>query len=188
AKLGPPPRIATIKGDRKVFVHFSPVDGKADGVAREGVGGKSSPRRRRFMDLDLNCDLGEGCPHDAELMPLITTANIACGFHAGGPAEARAALVLARQHGARAGAHPGFPDRDQFGRRELDRGEEQVFEDCVYQIGALDGLARAAGVSLSHVKAHGALYNLAMREDRYARPVIAAAELFGLPLMGLPGS
>src|SRR5512143_1085652 len=127
------------------------------------------------LELDLNCDLGEGCPQDAALMPLITTANIACGFHAGGPAEARTALALAKQHGVRAGAHPGFPDREQFGRRELVRSEEQVFEDCVYQIGALEGLARAVGISLSHVKAHGALYNMAMRDDRYARPLIAAA-------------
>jgi UPF0271 protein len=140
------------------------------------------------LQLDLNCDLGEGGAHDAELMPLITSANIACGFHAGGPAEAHAALTLASKHGVHAGAHPAFPDREQFGRRELDRGEEQVYEDCVYQIGALEGLARAVGLSLSHVKAHGALYNMAMRDDRFARPLIAAAELFRLPLFGLPGS
>jgi 5-oxoprolinase (ATP-hydrolysing) subunit A len=140
------------------------------------------------LELDLNCDLGEGGPHDAELMPLITSANIACGFHAGGPAEVYAALSLAKRHGVRAGAHPGFPDREQFGRRELERSEDQVFADCVYQIGALEGLARAVGVSVSHVKAHGALYNMAMRDDRYARPLIAAVELFRLPLVGLPGS
>jgi UPF0271 protein len=140
------------------------------------------------LELDLNCDLGEGCAHDAALMPLITTANVACGFHAGGPAEARAALVLAKKHGVRAGAHPGFPDREHFGRRELDRSEEQILQDCIYQIGALVGLARAVEIPLSHVKAHGALYNLAMRDDRFARPVIAAAELFGLPVLGLPDS
>ncbi len=140
------------------------------------------------LELDLNCDLGEGCVHDAELMPLITTANVACGFHAGGPAEAAAAPSLAKRHGVQVGTHPGFPDREHFGRRDLDRTEQQVFDDCVYQIGALEGLARAAGISLKHVKAHGALYNLAMRDDRFARPVIAAAELFHLPLFGLPGS
>ena len=140
------------------------------------------------LQLDLNCDLGEGCAHDAELMPLITPANVACGFHAGGPAEAVAALRLAVQHGVRTGAHPGFPDREHFGRRELDRTEDQVFEDCVYQIGALIGLASAVGTTLSHVKAHGALYNMAMREDRYARPLVTAAAMFRLPLMALPGS
>jgi UPF0271 protein len=140
------------------------------------------------MELDLNCDLGEGCPHDAELMPLITSASIACGFHAGDPATAHAALRAAARHGVQVGAHPGFADRDHFGRRELDRTEEQVFEDCVYQIGALAGLARAAGLELAYVKPHGGLYNRACREESYARPVVAAVALFGLRLMALPGS
>jgi UPF0271 protein len=140
------------------------------------------------MNIDLNADLGEGCPHDADLMPLITSANIACGFHAGDPATAHAALRLAARHGVQAGAHPGFPDRQHFGRREMVRAEEQVFEDCIYQIGALAGLARAAGVPLRYVKPHGALYNMACRDDAYARPVVAAAELCALAVMGLPGS
>ena len=140
------------------------------------------------MRIDLNCDLGEGGPCDDALMPLITSANIACGFHAGGPADALAALRAAARHGVRAGAHPGFADREQFGRRELDRNEGQIYEDCVYQIGALAGLARAAGTTLRHVKPHGGLYNRACRDDAYARPVVAAAELFGLALVGLPGS
>ncbi len=140
------------------------------------------------MEIDLNCDLGEGCPYDAELMPLITSANVACGFHAGDVATAHAALRAAKQHGVQVGAHPGFPDREHFGRRELPRSEEQVFEDCVYQIGALTGLARAVGLELRYVKPHGALYNMACREDAYARPIVAAVELLGLQLMGLPGS
>lgn len=140
------------------------------------------------MILDLNCDLGEGCPHDAELMPLITSANIACGFHAGGPSVARAALEAAKAHGVQVGAHPGFPDRESFGRREAAYSEAQVFNDCVYQIGALDGLARAVGVALRYVKPHGALYNMACRDEAYARPVVAACVVFNLPLMGLPGS
>lgn len=140
------------------------------------------------MDIDLNCDLGEGCPHDAELMPLITSANIACGFHAGDAATAHAALRSAARHGVQAGAHPGFADREHFGRRELQRTEEQVFEECVYQVGALAALARAAGTVLCYVKPHGALYNMACRDDAYARPVVAAVEQFGLALMALPGS
>jgi UPF0271 protein len=140
------------------------------------------------VDLDLNCDLGEGCPFDAELMPLITSANIACGFHAGDAATAHAALMLAARHGVQAGAHPGFADREHFGRRELPRTEMQIFEDCVYQIGALAGLARAVGISLRYVKPHGALYNLACRDDAYARPIIEAVCLFGLELMALPES
>jgi UPF0271 protein len=140
------------------------------------------------MDIDLNCDLGEGCPHDAELMPLITSANIACGGHAGDAATAFRTLQLAAQSGVRAGAHPGFMDRAEFGRRELERSEQQIFEECVYQIGALAGLARAVGHPLRHVKPHGALYNMACRDDVFARPVVAAAEVFGLPLVGLPNS
>ncbi len=140
------------------------------------------------VDIDLNCDLGEGCPYDAELMPLITSANIACGFHAGDAATAHAALILAARHGVQVGAHPGFADREHFGRRELPRTETQIFEDCVYQIGALAGLARAVGISLCYVKPHGALYNLACREDAYARPIVEAVSLFGLDLMALPES
>jgi UPF0271 protein len=140
------------------------------------------------MEIDLNCDLGEGCPSDAELMPLITSANIACGFHAGDPATAHAALKLAARSGVQAGAHPGFADREYFGRRELVRTEEQVFEDCVFQIGALSGLALAVNLPLRYVKPHGALYNLAYRDDAFARPVVAATAQFDLSLMGLPGS
>jgi UPF0271 protein len=140
------------------------------------------------MEIDLNCDLGEGCPHDAELMPLITSANVACGFHAGDPATAHATLKLAARHGVQVGAHPGFADREHFGRRELRQTEAQIFEECVYQIGALAGLARAAGVQLRYVKPHGALYNLACRDDAYARPIVDAVTLFGLELMALPDS
>jgi UPF0271 protein len=99
-----------------------------------------------------------------------------------------AAVTAAAKHGVRIGAHPGFPDREHFGRRELARAEQQVFEDCAYQIGALAGLAKARGGMLSYVKPHGALYNMACREEAYARPVIAATEVFGLTLLGLPHS
>jgi UPF0271 protein len=140
------------------------------------------------VEIDLNCDLGEECPHDAELLTLITSANVACGFHAGDPATALATLREAARQGVQVGAHPGFPDREHFGRHELDRSAAQIFEDCVYQIGALAGLARAAGVAVRYVKPHGALYNMACRDDRQARPVVAAAALFGLGVMGLPAS
>ncbi len=140
------------------------------------------------MELDLNGDLGEGCPHDAELMPLITSANIACGFHAGDAGTAYDALILAAKHGVRVGAHPGFADRDHFGRREIVLTEKQIFEQCAYQIGALSGLARAVGIPLRYVKPHGALYHLACRDDAYARPLVEAAALFDLEVMALPGS
>jgi UPF0271 protein len=140
------------------------------------------------MEIDLNCDLGEGCPFDDELMGLITSANIACGGHAGDAGTAFATLTTAARYGVRAGAHPSFFDRANFGRHELERSEQQVFEDVVYQVGALTGLARAVGRPLTHLKPHGALYNMACRDDTYARPVVAAAQLFGLSLLGLPGS
>ena len=140
------------------------------------------------MQVDLNADLGEGCGSDAELMPLITSANVACGFHAGDAATALVTLQLATKHGVHVGAHPSFPDREHFGRRELVRSQRQVFEDCVYQIGAILGLARAAGVAVSYIKAHGALYNMACRDDAYALPLVRAAETLDLPLLGLPGS
>jgi UPF0271 protein len=99
-----------------------------------------------------------------------------------------ATLTVAARHGVQIGAHPSFPDRESFGRRELIRSEEQIFDESVFQIGALAGLAKAVGLSLCYVKPHGALYNMACRDEAYARPVIAAAEVFGLALMGLPAS
>jgi UPF0271 protein len=140
------------------------------------------------MEIDLNCDLGEGCESDAELMPLITSANVACGFHAGDPTTAFGTLQLAAKHGVQVGAHPGFADREHFGRRELARTKQQILEETVYQVGALGGLARAVGLTLHHLKPHGALYNLACRDDAYARPIVEAAALFHLPLLGLPKS
>ncbi len=140
------------------------------------------------MLVDLNSDLGEGCDTDAALLPLVTTANVACGFHAGDPATAFATVAAAVRLGVRVGAHPSFPDRANFGRRELDRSEREVFEDLVFQIGSLAGVARACGTSLSHVKAHGALYNLAGRDERYAKPIADAAAVFDLPVFGQPGT
>ena len=140
------------------------------------------------MDLDLNSDLGEGCGSDAELMPLITSANICCGFHAGDTAIAHATLKLAARHGVHVGAHPGYADREQFGRRELTLSEEAIFELCLFQVGALAGLAQGVGVRLRYLKPHGALYNQACRDDAFARPIRAAAEILRLPVMGLPGS
>lgn len=140
------------------------------------------------MRIDLNCDLGEGCQHDAELMPLVTSANISCGAHAGDPAALTMALRLAKEHFVQVGAHPGFPDRENFGRTESPCHDEQIWQDCVYQIGALGGLALGVGVPLRYVKPHGALYNLACRDPACARPVVRAAKLFGLGVMGLPNS
>lgn len=140
------------------------------------------------MEIDLNCDLGEGAPFDAELMPFITSANVACGFHAGSPATAFTTLSIAAQHQTQVGAHPGFPDKEHFGRRELNCTEQQIYEDCLYQVGALSAMAMAAGISVRYLKAHGALYNMACRDRCYARPLIKVATLFDLPILGLPDS
>lgn len=140
------------------------------------------------MNIDLNCDLGEGCNNDAELMTLITSANVSCGFHAGDQATAHVTLKLAAKHGVHVGAHPGYADRSNFGRVELPLGEEAIFELCLYQVGALMGLAQAAGVQVRYLKPHGALYNQACREDAFARPIMAAAAILKLPVLGLPGS
>ncbi len=140
------------------------------------------------MILDLNSDLGEGCPHDADLMPLVTSANICCGFHAGDAHTSRLALQLAARHGVRVGAHPGYADRENFGRRELALPEDAIVDLVLYQVGALMGLAKAEKVTLQYIKPHGALYNQAFHTEAVARPIIVAAELLHLPLMGQPGS
>lgn len=140
------------------------------------------------MFIDLNSDLGEGCGLDAELMPLVTSANISCGFHAGDASTAHAALKLAVKHGVHVGAHPGYADREHFGRRDLAMSEAMIVELCLYQVGAIAGLAKSVGVPLRYIKPHGALYNQACREDAFARPIAIAAEELDLPVMGLPNS
>lgn len=140
------------------------------------------------MHIDLNADLGEGAGQDAVLMPLITSANICCGFHAGDAATSRATLELARQHGVAVGAHPGYPDREHFGRRELAVDPREIGTLCFYQVGALMGLARAVGIPVRYLKPHGALYHQACRDPVIAGPVVATALLHGLAVMGLPNS
>jgi UPF0271 protein len=140
------------------------------------------------MDIDLNCDMGEGSAHDRELIEWVTSVNIACGFHAGSPQIAFETLALAVSRGIQTGAHPSFPDPEHFGRLEMQRSEDDIFRDCVYQVAALEGLAHSAGTVLGHIKPHGALYNQACRDMAYAAPVARAAAEFGLPVYGLPGT
>jgi 5-oxoprolinase (ATP-hydrolysing) subunit A len=129
--------------------------------------------------LDLNCDLGESfgvyaLGADAELMATITSANIACGFHAGDPAVMRRTVRLAAAAGVAVGAHPGLPDLVGFGRREMRVTPQEVEDMVLYQVGALTGIASAEGVRLHHVKAHGALYNMAARDRGLADAVVRA--------------
>lgn len=142
------------------------------------------------MRIDFNCDLGEGCGDDAAIVPLITSASIACGAHAGDEATMRATLRLCRAHGVAAGAHPGYADREDFGRRELALAPDEVTALVREQILRLRAVANEEGVRLAHVKPHGALYNLAARDagvaDAIARAVTQADP--ALVLFGLSGS
>jgi UPF0271 protein len=124
--------------------------------------------------IDLNCDLGEGAGHDAELMPLVTSANIACGAHAGGEAEMRATVRLAQRHGVSIGAHPGFADREFFGRRELNVQSGEIVRLVRGQLELLIAIASETGGCVTHVKPHGALYNLAARDARTADAIAEA--------------
>jgi len=147
------------------------------------------------MRVDLNSDVGEGASdgaagRDAALMSHITSANVACGFHAGDPKLMRATVILAREHGVAVGAHPGFPDPDGFGRRELQFSPSDVEDFVAYQIGALAAIAAAEGVRLQHIKPHGALFNMAVRSAALAEAIARAAVVIdrSLILVGLPGS
>src|SRR5262249_45689943 len=137
------------------------------------------------MEIDLNADLGEGAGFDAELMPLVTSANVCCGLHAGGPVETAKTLALAREHSVVVGAHPGYADRENFGRVEQSLSSDDVYCLCLYQLGAICALA----CEIHYVKPHGALYNQACRNRDIASAIIEAAEGFNaLPVVGLPKS
>lgn len=142
------------------------------------------------MRIDFNCDLGEGCGDDAAIMPLITSASIACGGHAGDETTMRATLRLCREHGVAAGAHPGFADRANFGRNAVPLSPDQIGELVTGQVAALAGIAAAEGVRLAHVKPHGALYNIAARDRAVAMAIARSVARFDpdLVLFGLSGS
>jgi UPF0271 protein len=145
--------------------------------------------------VDLNADVGESfgawtIGHDAALFTHITSANVACGFHAGDPGVMRATVELAREHRVAVGAHPGFPDLTGFGRRDMRMSPREVEDLVMYQIGALAGIAAAQGIRLQHVKAHGALYNMAVTDLALADAIARATAAIdrSLVLLGLAGS
>lgn len=138
----------------------------------------------------INCDMGEAysiyrCGDDEGIMPYITIANVACGFHASDPVVMRKTVSLAKQHGVKVGAHPSFPDRDGFGRREMKMDPDELTAAVVYQVGALSGFLRGHDMPLNHIKAHGALYGLASRDETVAEAIAVAADYFHAPLMGM---
>jgi 5-oxoprolinase (ATP-hydrolysing) subunit A len=120
------------------------------------------------LSVDLNADLGEGGPHDEEILEFVSSANIACGFHAGDPSSIFASIRAAAEHKVAIGAHPSFRDRKNFGRSEMNLSASEVFALVAYQAGAFQALATAAGAPMNHVKPHGALYNMAARDKTLA--------------------
>ena len=143
-----------------------------------------------MTSIDLNCDIGEGCGNDAELMRHITSANIACGFHAGDEATMRRTVELALENGVAIGAHPGYRDRENFGRTEMAHSFGEIYDDVIEQILALRNICNTLGGRLHHVKPHGALYNQAAKDPEIARAIaegIAAIDPT-LVLYGLSGS
>lgn len=123
------------------------------------------------MRVDLNADMGEGAGHDDELLHLVSSASIACGFHAGDPVSILSSIRAAREYNVAVGAHPSFADRENFGRKEISLRPAEVFATVAYQVGAFHAIATAAGVRVNHVKPHGALYNMAVRDEKLAEAI-----------------
>jgi UPF0271 protein len=138
----------------------------------------------------INCDMGEAfglyrMGDDENIMPLITVANVACGFHGSDFNHMRNTVRLAKRHGVKVGAHPSLPDLQGFGRREMKIGREELANCIIYQVGALKGFLEAEGMALNHIKPHGALYGMAARMEETAHAIADAADVFRVPLMGM---
>jgi UPF0271 protein len=144
----------------------------------------------RSSCIDLNADLGEGAGNDALIVPLISSVNIACGFHAGDPVTMLELVQLAKTHQVAIGAHPGYADRDNFGRKEMQLSARELHALMLYQLGALEAICHAEQIRLHHVKTHGALYNQAAKDPAIAAPVLEAIKNFNpqLWVYGLSGS
>jgi 5-oxoprolinase (ATP-hydrolysing) subunit A len=147
------------------------------------------------VNVDLNSDLGESFGRwtlgdDEAMLGLVTSANVACGFHAGDPSTLRRTCTQAAERGVVVGAQVGYRDLAGFGRRFIDMDPGELADDVVYQLGALDGMCRVAGTAVRYVKPHGALYNAVVRHTAQAQAVVAAVRAYdpALPVLGLPGS
>jgi len=145
------------------------------------------------MPVEINCDMGESfglykMGDDEGIMPFISQANVACGFHGSDPNHMRRTVELARKHGVKVGAHFSLPDLPGFGRREMKIDREEMANIIIYQIGALKGFLDAAGVQLAHLKPHGALYGMAARMEHIAHAIADAAEVYGVPVLGIAGT
>lgn len=142
-----------------------------------------------MKSIDLNCDLGEGIGNDAQIMPFISSANIACGYHAGDEETMKQTIELCKKHNVQIGAHPSFKDRENFGRTDQHLHPSEVYDLVTTQINLLKKLAQEAGTRVHHVKPHGALYNMAARNYKIAAVVALAVKDCGddLYLFGLSG-
>ncbi len=145
------------------------------------------------MSLPLNCDIGEAygmwdLGDDEAIMPQLDLANVACGFHAGDPVVMRDTVARAKAHGVKVGAHPSYPDLQGFGRRVMEMEPEELTAAILYQVGALQAFLAAEGLALNHLKPHGALYGRAARDEAVANAVADAAEVFGVPVLGMAGT
>ncbi|MCH8925094.1 MAG: 5-oxoprolinase subunit PxpA [Proteobacteria bacterium] len=142
------------------------------------------------MAVAMNCDMGESfglykMGDDEGMMPLISVANVACGFHGSDPNHMRATVRRAKAHNVKVGAHPSLPDLQGFGRREMKIGREELANIIIYQVGALTGFLEAEGLPLNHIKPHGSLYGMAARMEEIAEAVCDAADVFKVPLYGM---
>jgi len=142
------------------------------------------------MGLAINCDMGESfglykLGDDEGIMPYITLANVACGFHASDPSVMRRTVRLAKASNVRVGAHPSLPDLQGFGRREMKMEPAEITNCLLYQVGALKAFLDAESMPLNHIKPHGALYGMAARSEEVANAICDAAQVFGVPLMGM---
>ena len=145
------------------------------------------------MAVGINCDMGEGfglyrLSDDEGLMPFITAANVACGFHASDYNHMRETVRLAQRHGVKVGAHPSLPDLVGFGRREMKIPRAELANILIYQVGALKGFLEAEGMILNHIKPHGALYSMAALDEEVAHGICDAADVFKVPIYGLAGT
>ena len=145
------------------------------------------------MQVGINCDMGESFSlyklgDDEGIMPFITEANIACGFHASDPNHMRATVELAKSHDVKTGAHFSLPDQAGFGRREMKIARDELANIIIYQIGALKAFLDIAGVPLNHLKPHGALYGMACRQEAVAHAIADAAVHHGVPVFGMAGT
>ena len=145
------------------------------------------------MKTDINCDMGEAysiytCGDDAAIMPYVSQANVACGFHASDPSVMRETVHLAKSHGVAVGAHPSYSDRQGFGRRAMKLEPEELLDCLVYQVGALKGFLDAEGMALNHIKPHGALNGVAWGDEATCRAIGLCAQTFGVPVMAMSGT